>query len=184
MIPFESVSAAVAAYFDGDEGRTVLRTTIGEEMEKEIGKRSFISQSVASLAAQSTAAEPPVAPKPKPVSIKQVYAVYCNVCSVDVDSAHFHCGICDGGDFDLCEKCVDEGKHCQNSQHWMVKRSITNGEVVSSREYVAGNLSISPKAAEPTVEEKEEEQTLDASRTCNCCCKGMIIHTIILVLPN
>ncbi|KAI5811615.1 hypothetical protein DFH27DRAFT_621097, partial [Peziza echinospora] len=171
VIPFESVSAAVAAYFDGDEGRTVLRATIGEEMEKEIEKRSLISQSVASLAAPSTTAEPSVAPKPKPLTMKQVYAVYCNVCSVDVDSAHFHCGICDGGDFDLCEKCVTEGKHCLNEQHWMVKRSITNGEVVSSREYMRINFSLSSKAAEPAAEENEEEQAQDASRTCNCCCK-------------
>jgi len=46
--------------------------------------------------------------------------------------AHYHCGICDGGDYDLCEACRASGKNCHNEDHWLVKRFVKDGKVVSS----------------------------------------------------
>ena len=182
-VPLEKVSEAVAAYLDGEEGRSKLRTTIGEEVEKEIEKRS-LAQSVANVI--PTAAAPvaaPARPKMRQVVVKQVYAVYCNICEENVDNVHYHCGSCDSGDFDLCEKCVEEGKHCESEEHWMIKRTIVNGEVISSRELIASTTAIVARTSgilNPKEEEKEKEkekvkvEDLEPiySRTCNCCCEG------------
>lgn len=190
-VPLEKVSEAVAAYLDGEEGRTKLRTTIGEEVVKEIEKRNVLAQPVPSLSLNPSAVVAPVpavpdagfaGPKARPIVVKQVYAVYCNICGTNVDSVHYHCGVCDSGDFDLCEKCIDEGKHCNNGEHWMIKRSIVNGEVISGRELIASTTTASTRQVEdqPNKTEKEakegKEEAGDISgRTCNCCCEGMFL---------
>lgn len=180
-VPLEKVSEAVVAYLEGEEGRSKLRTTIGEEVEKEMEKRSVLAQSVANLAVPSAPAVE-VKPKMREVAIKQVYAVYCNICSANVESVHYHCGVCDSGDFDLCEKCVEEGKHCENAEHWMIKRTIVNGEVISSRELIASTTAIVAKKSE-TLNQKEEEKVVDepevSGRTCNCCCEDFDDHQFV-----
>jgi len=174
-IPLEKVSEAVVAYLEGEEGRSKLRSCIGEEVEKEIEKRS-LAQSVANVSPIAEATPPK--PNMRQVVVKQVYAVYCNICAASADNVHYHCGTCDNGDFDLCEKCVDEGKHCDGAEHWMIKRTIVNGEVISSRELIASTTAIVAKKSEilnQKEEEKEEPKVEDAEdvygRTCNCCCE-------------
>lgn len=176
-VPLEKVSEAVVAYLEGEEGRSKLRTTIGEEVEKEIEKRHVLAQSVANLSVASTPAVEAVPAKPKmrEVVVNQVYAVYCNICSANVDSVHYHCGVCDSGDYDLCEQCVEDGKHCNNAEHWMIKRTIVKGEVISSRELIASTTAIVTKKSE-TLNQKEEEKVVEqpqdvSGRTCNCCCE-------------
>lgn len=178
-VPLEKVSEAVVAYFGGEEGRSMLRTTIGEEVEKQIEKRN-LAASVANLTSPPQTSQDK--PKTREVAVKQVYAVYCNICTGNVDSIHYHCGICDGGDFDLCENCVSSGKHCEDAEHWMIKRTIVDGEVISSREVIASNTAIVSKKAEmlnrKEEEKPEEEEPQDvAGRTCNCCCEGNIERT-------
>jgi len=182
------VSEAVVAYLEGEEGRSKLRTTIGEEVEKQIEKRSVLAQSMANLAVAPTPAVEavPAKPKTREVVVNQVYAVYCNICNVNVDSVHYHCGVCDSGDFDLCERCVEEGKHCNNAQHWMIKRTIANGEVISSRELIASTTAIVAKKSE-TLNDKEEEKVVDepqdvSGRTCNCCCEGGLSREAFIFL--
>ncbi|KAF8420826.1 hypothetical protein EV426DRAFT_610898 [Tirmania nivea] len=184
-VPLEKVSEAVVAYLEGEEGRSKLRTTIGEEVEKEIEKRHILAQSVANLSVAPTPAVETIAAKPKmrEVVVNQVYAVYCNLCNVNVDSVHYHCGVCDNGDFDLCEKCVEEGKHCNNAEHWMIKRTIVKGEVISSRELIASTTAIVAKKSE-TLNHKEEEKVVDepqdvSGRTCNCCCEDFGDHQFV-----
>ncbi|KAI5257924.1 hypothetical protein E4T42_00817 [Aureobasidium subglaciale] len=69
-------------------------------------------------------------------SVSQVsrgpWSVFCNGCDRIMHNVHYHCGICDGGDFDLCETCVKEGASCSGDGHWLVKRSIHLGELVNS----------------------------------------------------
>ena len=45
---------------------------------------------------------------------------------------HYHCSICDNGDYDLCESCVQSGKLCSGDGHWLIKRVIKNGQVFNS----------------------------------------------------
>nr|POF01001.1 protein nbr1 like [Quercus suber] len=60
------------------------------------------------------------------------WSVYCNECDKTMPDSHFHCSICDGGDYDLCQECVSSGKLCPGEGHWLVKRFFQDGKVVSS----------------------------------------------------
>lgn len=93
-----------------------------------------------------------------------------------MEDEHFHCGVCDGGDYDLCPACVDNGVHCPGTGHWMVKRFVKNGSVVNST-----TQRMPPKTkAEGTQEVPgaytDEKQSVacdeEPTRTCNCCVKS------------
>ncbi|POR32597.1 Uncharacterized protein TPAR_07180, partial [Tolypocladium paradoxum] len=78
------------------------------------------------------------------------FAVCCNSCEKTIPDAHYHCSTCDDGDFDLCQSCVDLGITCYSNDHWLIKRSMNNGQIVNST-----TETIAPKP-KPTPEEKEE----------------------------
>jgi next to BRCA1 gene 1 protein len=60
------------------------------------------------------------------------YTIDCNACGSSVPNEHYHCGICEGGDFDLCKACIDAGVTCDGEEHWLLKRTIRNGAVIPS----------------------------------------------------
>lgn len=60
------------------------------------------------------------------------YAVCCNSCDKTIPGSHYHCGTCDDGDFDLCQSCVDLGITCHGENHWLIKRSVRNGQIIAS----------------------------------------------------
>ncbi|KAM0366573.1 hypothetical protein ACHAO7_006056 [Fusarium culmorum] len=118
------------------------------------------------------------------------FAVCCNSCEKNIPNGHYHCSTCDDGDFDLCQSCVDQGITCHGRDHWLIKRSTIDGQLVqSTTETIAPKPK--PKAevkVETTVETKVEPmphhvplpkalyEPLPASfalpgimRTCNCC---------------
>ncbi|KAF2712886.1 hypothetical protein K504DRAFT_370190 [Pleomassaria siparia CBS 279.74] len=112
--------------------------------------------------------------RPKESSCQSSWVVFCNNCNQPMEDAHYHCSICDHGDYDLCPSCVETGIHCPGAGHWMVKRFVKNGAVVNSTTERVG-----PKP-KPKVEQSvpgaftkpafvEDEPT----RTCNCCVKVM-----------
>lgn len=128
---------------------------------------------------------PSLAFRPKPSSLCTSWVVYCNNCNEPMEDEHFHCSVCDGGDYDLCPACVDNGVHCPGSGHWMVKRFVRNGNVVNSI-----TERIAPKTKPETEAEAEAEAPqqrevpgaftdekqsvvyqVDPTRTCNCCVK-------------
>ncbi|KAF1919023.1 hypothetical protein BDU57DRAFT_490926 [Ampelomyces quisqualis] len=111
--------------------------------------------------------------RPKPNNACTSWVVYCNNCNHPMEDEHFHCGVCYGGDYDLCPACVDTGVHCPGTGHWMVKRFVKNGCVVNST-----TQRIPPKVkAEETQDVPgaytDEKQFCacddEPSRTCNCC---------------
>lgn len=130
------------------------------------------------------------------------WVICCNSCDQALTGVHFHCSICDAGDFDLCEACIAKGQMCDGKEHWLVKRGIQNGQVFSStterlppRSTQPAPLAIapapvsvetwtSPKLVTPsipgafTIEPRQlvlEEETL---RTCNNCIDSMLIHEL------
>ncbi|KAJ9651172.1 hypothetical protein H2198_009549 [Neophaeococcomyces mojaviensis] len=48
--------------------------------------------------------------------------VDCDVCDKDANRHHFHCGICDSGDWDICSSCFTEGAHCKDIDHVLQER--------------------------------------------------------------
>lgn len=109
------------------------------------------------------------------------WSVYCNNCDKMVNNAHYHCSICDDGDYDLCEECVTGGKLCPGEGHWLIKRVFKEGNIISST-----TERLPPKFRAPTPEERDmhsipgafkDEKFVPAqpTRTCNCC---------VIVLPE
>ena len=66
----------------------------------------------------------------------QSFSICCNKCDASIHGPHWHCGICDNGDFDLCQSCFAQGVRCDNVEaaieHWLIQRSVRNGKVVMS----------------------------------------------------
>ncbi|KAI1497107.1 hypothetical protein F5X99DRAFT_34059 [Biscogniauxia marginata] len=123
----------------------------------------------------------------KITSIKRPFTVCCNSCDRAVPNAHFHCSICDDGDFDLCQDCVNRGITCYGEDHWLIKRVMSHGQMMSSTTHIA------PKSQRPTSSKQNVPQTAFTevslplrpivergtlaptwstaynARTCNCC---------------
>lgn len=130
--------------------------------------------------------------RPKMDNAHTSWVVYCNNCNMAMEDEHYHCSICDHGDYDLCSSCVDSGIHCPGSGHWMVKRFVQNGRVVNSTTERVGPKAKSQtepempgtfteeKQAAPEVVEKQESE--EPTRTCNCCVQGELSIPSISVL--
>ncbi|KAF2194972.1 hypothetical protein K469DRAFT_722361 [Zopfia rhizophila CBS 207.26] len=114
--------------------------------------------------------------RPKETASPCSWVVFCNNCNQPMENDHFHCSICDDGDYDLCQSCVDSGVHCFSADHFLVRRFVKNGCVVSST-----TERISPKPKVETEQEMpgaftDEKQPVayeaeEPTRTCNCCVK-------------
>ncbi|KAF9741816.1 hypothetical protein PMIN03_002049 [Paraphaeosphaeria minitans] len=140
-------------------------------------RQSFFS----SLAAGSRNAD--LAFRPKMETVQTSWVVYCNNCNIAMEDEHYHCSICDHGDYDLCPSCVESGIHCPGSGHWMVKRFVKNGSVVNSNterltpkkpqaEHEIPGAFTEEKQSVPEVVQKQEAE--EPTRTCNCCVQ--ILH--------
>jgi next to BRCA1 gene 1 protein len=100
------------------------------------------------------------------------FCIDCNKCGRSIPDEHYHCGICDDGDFDLCSYCVDADVTCDGEGHWLIKRRIQNGILVSSV-----TETIAPKKWQEKAPGNEKANTDTntiqyASRTCNSCING------------
>ncbi|KAI8630004.1 hypothetical protein F5Y19DRAFT_474950 [Xylariaceae sp. FL1651] len=121
-----------------------------------------------------------------PECLKRPFTVCCNSCDQAVPDAHFHCSICDDGDFDLCQDCVNRGISCYGDGHWLIKRTIVNGQIKCSSTHIAPK-SVRPTAIKstpspsvpttfniptclPAVLPPSSDWSSDYNaRTCNCC---------------
>jgi next-to-BRCA1 protein 1 len=95
-----------------------------------------------------------------------------------MEDEHFHCGVCDGGDYDLCPACVDTGIHCPGAGHWMVKRFVKNGCVVNSTTERMPPVKLQTEETQdiPGAYTDEKQSVIcddEPTRTCNCCVKSM-----------
>ncbi|KAH8147898.1 uncharacterized protein LAJ45_07999 [Morchella importuna] len=165
-----AVADAVSSFLNGEEYLAKLRETVREEVEKHEKEAPVPAPFSAPEPAPSVVSPPSVVSEVLDIkSPAFTYAIFCDSCEGNIYDVHYHCGICDKGDYDLCQACVGRGTHCKDSSHWLIKRTLTGGTIVSSV-----TESIKAKVPEPAVEEKEEEEH-ELTRTCNCC---------IVVLPE
>lgn len=132
-------------------------------------RHSMIDYLEPSLALDNFAPPAPLMPSP-------VYAIYCNNCNTPIpdDRDHYHCGVCEDGDFDLCQSCVDSGSLCQEA-HWLIKRCVRNGNIINSTtETVARRLTTPEQSTAGKLHQLYEAASLSTpneteSRTCNVC---------------
>ncbi|VUC20246.1 unnamed protein product [Clonostachys rosea] len=108
------------------------------------------------------------------------FAICCNSCDKTTPDVHYHCSTCEDGDFDLCQSCVDMGITCHGSDHWLIKRTTKDGQIITSTtETIAPKPKEKPfdEASWPTIEAKlalaRLEHTMSrlnvSMRTCNSC---------------
>lgn len=94
-----------------------------------------------------------------------MFCIDCNNCGQSIPNEHYHCSICDNGDYDLCLQCVNSGISCQDDDHWLIKRFVQDGVVANSfTETVAPQNTKAPRVKEeakanikPDVEEHVKE---------------------------
>lgn len=68
----------------------------------------------------------------RPQSSPLNFVIFCNLCEKNITGTHYHCGSCENGDYDICDECREAGKHCKESDHWLIKRQLCNGRIISS----------------------------------------------------
>ncbi|KAF7563188.1 hypothetical protein G7046_g896 [Stylonectria norvegica] len=85
------------------------------------------------------------------------FAVCCNSCEKTIPDSHYHCSTCDDGDFDLCRACVERGITCHGKDHWLIKRSTMDGQIVQSL-----TERITPRAKVPKTEPTEAKAEVNA----------------------
>lgn len=131
-----------------------------------------------------------------------VWLIYCNECDNALADTHYHCSICQSGDYDLCEACVDKGKTCRD-EHWLIKRTIKDGMIVSSTtERHASRQPQVSSSAEAVIKGGNVKTELDftmpgafkddkvsspldeddGSRTCNSCLNGKSPMVAVLLI--
>ena len=45
-----------------------------------------------------------------------MFCIDCNHCGRSIPNEHYHCSICENGDYDLCVQCVDSGVSCHGEE--------------------------------------------------------------------
>lgn len=112
------------------------------------------------------------------------WAVYCNTCDKSLTDTHYHCALCDGGNYDLCETCVGAGIHCPGENHWLIRRYFKDYVLVASETDRVGyknpsdSASVQPTAPTLPSDAKVSMKTKQdmPSRTCNCCVRSEYNH--------
>ncbi|KAI0910021.1 hypothetical protein F4823DRAFT_391788 [Ustulina deusta] len=212
----ESLKSITIDHVDSTTSSASLMREIKDEHEAHIRDLVAVQERVATanavkeIMARSTAwslsgTEPTELPKPTtPVMqekdvkqteavarqecMKRPFTVCCNSCDRAVPEAHYHCSICDEGDFDLCQGCVNRGITCYGDGHWLIKRTVVNGDIKCSSTHIAPKsirstpLKLAPKPTSSTVSSTLHIPTQSrvgmmpaewnspfSARTCNCC---------------
>ena len=111
------------------------------------------------------------------------YTIDCNNCGASVHNEHYHCGICEGGDFDLCKACFDAGVTCDEDDHWLLKRTIHHGIVIPSTTETLPPKKVSKPVTEELVTPISPEQDGD-DLTCNSCICRMCLYKQSTISAN
>jgi hypothetical protein len=177
---FSEATKSVFEKKDGASKHTVVKKQADDEApvprfftdrEDFLTQHANITQKIESLCRAPTQYTSPPATS---------FTICCNNCDNAIPDVHWHCGICDMGDFDLCGDCVDKGILCLIEDHWLIKRSVKNGKVIPSTTETIGpkkNAKVEheekvPGAFTSEIKREETREPLDMSRTCNCCVGG------------
>ncbi|KAF3087376.1 hypothetical protein TWF569_008395 [Orbilia oligospora] len=163
----QAIADQVTSYFAGDTFAQQLQQQLEVEVDKrmkELSLKNVVPEPVKTECKIGACIEPEVIPS------SRSFLVYCNKCQGTISGEHYHCSICDTGDYDLCATCVDNGVHCEGD-HWLIKRTLEKGRIVSSTtEY--NKRKQRSKAPSPQPEQQEQQQPPPPpfrTRTCNCC---------------
>jgi len=81
-------------------------------------------------------------------------SIICDTCSAEIRDfeAYHHCDICVNGDFDICQKCIADGKSCQDGPHLLAER-ISKSHTYMTINEMAGESKSESDAEHPPVAE-------------------------------
>ncbi|KAA8645488.1 hypothetical protein EYZ11_009114 [Aspergillus tanneri] len=115
-----------------------------------------------------------------------VYCIDCNHCGRSIANEHYHCGICENGDYDLCLDCVEAGVACPDEHHWLIKRCVKDGVITNSttERVPPQKVKVENNASEPVPElvsediprplsAVQEPPVITEERICNGCLKEL-----------
>jgi hypothetical protein len=57
------------------------------------------------------------------------HRITCFHCQKQIQEAHYHCGVCENDNLDICLECIEGGKDCHLEEHDMWKR-VFDGKIV------------------------------------------------------
>ncbi|KAK7992889.1 hypothetical protein PG996_012085 [Apiospora saccharicola] len=175
--------------------RTALADLIGQVPQAETNKSVETVKEAEVAEAASAVPRTAFAPTQEDVPslssrLRRPFTVCCNSCDRAVPDSHYHCSTCDDGDFDLCQDCVNQGITCYDEQHWLIKRTIQDGQIAYSTTHIAPKTSRASVTSAPqkcpvegwSLPIREAEKvpvapavpavptwTASFARTCNCC---------------
>ncbi|KAK6339611.1 hypothetical protein TWF718_009007 [Orbilia javanica] len=170
----QTIAEQVTSYFSGDAFAQQLEQRLGVELDKrmkDLSLKNVVPEPVKTECKIGACFEPDTIP------VSRSFLVYCNKCQGTISGEHYHCSICDKGDYDLCATCVDNGVHCEGD-HWLIKRTLEKGRIVSSTtEYNKRKQRSKAPSPQPEEQEQKQEQQQQQppppppfrTRTCNCC---------------
>jgi next-to-BRCA1 protein 1 len=192
-VPAAAPMPKTEAPSDSPLRETVHNKTDRDFLQDLLRQTALVEVECSRLLSQNTYSPPPLPPKVAPgdSSPAKKYAtfvheaektakaqepnhwsVYCNNCDKNMLSEHYHCDVCENGDYDLCVPCKDAGVHCKSESHWLIKRLVTkDGAIVcSTTETVCAKPE--PKGMPGAfTDEKKADELPEPTRTCNCCVK-------------
>ncbi|KAJ5613500.1 Zinc finger ZZ-type [Penicillium herquei] len=85
-----------------------------------------------------------------------MFCIDCNNCGRSIASEHYHCSICEYGDYDLCPHCVKDGVTCHGEGHWLIKRTVEEGTVTTSSTETIPPRQSQVQETKPLAESVEE----------------------------
>ena len=186
--------SAVSAHLEPRQ--SYLETVLSQPLPSNVSAPSFKAFQETSRRTQPTCAipgafyngdsyiDPPPRPAPRSSHLSQptipsfqdfsagTFSIDCNYCGKSVPNEHYHCSICEKGDFDLCQACVDAGVTCDGIDHWLLKRFIRNGIVVNS----VTETRPPRKTEDVKVKAETSVEHEVAERTCNNCISREYYH--------
>jgi next to BRCA1 gene 1 protein len=160
----------VADYLEGQEFAEMLngyvqlsvKKEVKKEVTEEVGKQIKDIAKPASTVPRCPAlrSNPQIQKAPSSLFKPMNFVIFCNLCEKNITGTHYHCSSCENGDYDVCEECKEAGKHCKEPAHWLIKRQLSNGRVISST-----TENVKAEKKEPTVEHPK----------CNVCLHGKFL---------
>lgn len=102
---------------------------------------------------QPTLSSPPPPARPSmeqpPNRPSRAIIIDCNACHKNIrpGTIHYHCGVCEEGDYDLCATCFESGIVC-DLEHWLIKRELCDAKYFSFHSCVKSKFERSCKSCE------------------------------------
>ncbi|EGR50604.1 uncharacterized protein TRIREDRAFT_75794 [Trichoderma reesei QM6a] len=172
-MPFEAPSSSATLLSGVD---LPLRTAASTQLETAEIKAEEETEAHLSQKLSAIFTAPSIDSAAPPIITAAPFAVCCNNCEKTVSDVHYHCQTCDDGDFDLCQHCVDAAVSCYDDNHWLIKRTMIDGQLIASSTEKIEPKSQMKKQVEdlfnkaasvlPSIEtsERQEAEALKAAR--------------------